>query len=210
MGTQTILSIFDRQLSDYATKLIDDFALETEAAHRLATTCHSETSALLNRTELVRRIEKSTCVPLEERRNFLEHSLAFNYACTPEVLERILGVAYAHTVTLCYTGFVFPAEGVLTPVSKQLNARSACKKCIHRLRQGDIRQLRNAFAHGNWYIQNKTLLYWSRPDCSRSQGGPQQDDMALDQHQMTQHDLLFWYTISRAVGYAVVMGLLAP
>lgn len=194
------IEIFDRELASYKPKLHDDLGLNPLSSGCLATQVHKEVSSLL--IESKRIIIDSSPVSPRDRLHQIEQSIAFNAACSPEVFSSVPGVAYAHTITLCYISVVYLSETLFDAVYRALGAGASGKKCAKYLRSNPIRAFRNALAHGNWQFRGdgSAIEFWARKGSDRTE--------PMVKWEVSQLDLVFWYSLSRAVGYSAIRGVM--
>jgi len=187
-------------LAKYSAKLQGDLRLDPFSSRSLATAIYREVSALP--AEKKKEIIKYSPVPTRKRLHQLQQSIAFNAICNPAAFANLPGLAYAHTVTLCYISVVYLSEALFDLVSKALPSGSTGKKCARYLRNNPVRAFRNAFAHGNWSIRQdgSFIDFWA------SKGSCKEPVVKLE---VSQNDLVFWYSLARATGYAAFSGLIS-
>lgn len=195
----SVLKTFDEQLAKYGSKLCNDLRIDKVSSPRLATKIYDEISALpAGGRDLIVR---SSPVPPRDRLHQIEQSIAFNAACGPQIFARVPGVAYAHTITLCYISVVYLAESLFDAVHKALGPNSSGRKCAGYLRNNPVRAFRNALAHGHWRFRGdgSAIEFWAR------KGSAGSDPMVL--WEVSQDDLVFWYGLSHATGYAALKAI---
>lgn len=145
-------------------------------------------------------IVQTSPISLRDRLIQIENSIGFNAICTPEAFGRLPGLAYAHTITLCYISFVYLSEPIYDAALKTPAIGSTCKRCVRFLRNNPVRAFRHALAHGNWFIKEDYITFWAKK-------GDKDEPMA--EWNVSQEDLLFWYALARSTGYAILSGITA-
>lgn len=195
-----ILSTFDQQLARHELKLRDELQIDAFSVRRLASKVWEDVSALA--TERRQLIVESSPVSPRDRIHQIEQTIAFNAACNPDLFANVPGVAYAHTITLSYISVVYLSETLFDVIYKILEPNSPGKKSAAYLRNNPVRAFRNALAHGHWKFRSDgtAIEYWAR------KGSTGTEPMA--KWEVSQNDLVFWYSLSRAVGYAALKAVL--
>lgn len=190
------LQVFDEQLASHAQQLSKDLGLDPFSSRRLATKVYDEISELPSEGRDL--LLRSSPVSPRDRLHQIEQSIAFNAACSRDIFERVPGVAYAHTVTLCYISVVYLAEPLFDEMFKVLGPDSSGKKCAKYLRKNPIRAFRNALAHGHWRFRDdgSGIDFWARKGSTGNE--------PMVQWEVSQQDLVFWYSLARATGYAAL------
>jgi hypothetical protein len=184
----------DSQLRVYRAQLLAEVGLSEAEVDKVATIIASEVRFLsVEEKEMVRA---SSPVDINARWDELVAFQRFNdfaesQKSVPEIVRtRVLAQNY-----IC---FVYLKDACFETLMQFAKSGSTSYLCCKYLSSGKLRKFRNGFSHANWrYNQNFSgLVFWVRKD-------PRNPNSALEEYEVSQAELSFWQTLSRASAIAI-------
>jgi hypothetical protein len=192
------LSKLNHQLTAHRHRLVSEVGLTADEASKVATLVANDIVSLTlkAKTEIKAVSPVSISARIDELLVFqawmdLAHSLPKH----PTIIR-------TQVLVQNYICFVYLKDACFEVVSKRAAPKSVAARCANYLSRGAVRDFRNAFAHANWQYNSTFtgLECWARKD-------PGKRSSPLRHFAVSQDDLTFWQTLSRAVAYATYLQL---
>lgn len=185
--------VLDKQMSQYAARLVHELRLAETAAERLATTIAADTRFLSQE----HKIELSLASPVQLHHRLTELRAFQGWMDYASAVSDPY-VARAQVLTQNYVCFVYLPESCFKILSKVCPAGSAARKCSKYLTDNPIRAFRNSIAHANWEYKEdfSGLIFWAKKGSNAEE--------PLSRFEVNQVDLNYWQALSRCVAYAAL------
>lgn len=183
----------DQQLATFRDRLRSDVKLTADEVGKVATLVAADIRFLP--IEAKTEIKAASPVPLSAR---FEELVAFQlWSDFASSVKNNPAITRASVVVQNYICFVYLKDACFEVVAKRAAPGSVAARTSAYLSRGAVRDFRNAFSHANWrYNTSFTgLSCWVLED-SRNRSGP------MRHFEVSQADLNFWQTLSRAIAYA--------
>jgi hypothetical protein len=192
------LQKLNRQLAIHSKRLLRDVGLTADEALKVATLVASDIHSLS--AEAKAKIKTASPVQISAR---IDELLVFQaWMDLAHSDPKHLTSIRAQDIVQNYICFIYLKDACFEIVSKQAPPKSVAARCAKHLSHGAVRDFRNAFSHANWqYNSTYTGL-----DCWVLQNA-HNPLKPLKHFYVSQDDLTFWQTLSRAVAYATYLQL---
>jgi hypothetical protein len=192
------LSKLNHALTVHRQRLVSEVGLTKDEASKVATLVAREINSLSS--EAKTEIKAVSPVSISAR---IDELLVFQAWMD---LQRSLPKHPIHVRTQVlvqnYICFIYLKDACFEALSKQAAPKSVAARCAKYLSRGAVRDFRNAFSHANWqYNSTYTGL-----ECWVRRNGVNRP-ASLKHFVVSQDDLTFWQSLSRAVGYATYLQL---
>lgn len=176
---EPFLRVYDDRLRKYAPRAVDDVSLTYEQANSVASTIYREVSALED-VQAIQGLTQTSPISATQRLFFFENYLIWKRHLEPRQIlptsadlprERMVSALdEACSVIDLYACFVFGGEGLFQSLASVSPKRSCTGRCARFLRNGDLRALRNAVAHGNWHlVPDGSIRYWAHKGADKNE-----------------------------------------
>ncbi|MBC8029977.1 MAG: hypothetical protein H7Z16_07685 [Pyrinomonadaceae bacterium] len=188
----------NRQLAVHRDRLLSEVGLTADEASKVATLVAADIRFLSS--EAKAEIKAASPVSISAR---IDELLVFQaWMDLAHSLPKHPVIVRAQVVMQNYICFVYLKDACFEVISKQAAPKSVAARCANHLSRGPVRDFRNAFSHANWqYNSTYTgLECWVRQNARNRSG-------SLKHFVVSQDDLTFWQTLSRAVAYATYLQL---
>jgi superfamily II helicase len=192
------LQKLNRQLAVHRKRLLSDVGLTADEVSKVATLVASEIHFLSPAAKA--EIKAASPVQISSR---IDELLVFQaWMDLAHSLPKHPTIVRTQVLVQNYICFIYLKDACFEVISKQASPKSVAARCAKHLSRGVVRDFRNAFSHANWqYNSTYTGL-----DCwvlqnAHNRLGP------LKHFYVSQDDLTFWQTLSRAVAYATYLQL---
>jgi hypothetical protein len=192
------LQKLNRQLAVHRDRLLSEVGLSADEASKVATLVAADIRFLSS--EAKAEIKAASPVSISAR---IDELLVFQaWMDLAHSLPKHPVIVRAQVVMQNYICFVYLKDACFEVISKQAAPKSVAARCANHLSRGSVRDFRNAFSHANWqYNSTYTgLECWVRQNARNRSG-------SLKHFVVSQDDLTFWQTLSRAVAYATYLQL---
>lgn len=176
---EPFLKTYDDRLRRYAPQTVDAVGLTYEQANSVASTIYREVSALED-VQAIQGLTQTSPISATQRLFFFENYLIWKHHLEPRQIsptsadlprERMANaLAEACSVIDLYACFVFVGDGLFQRLASVSDKRSCTGRCALFLRNGDLRALRNAVAHGNWHlVPDGSIRYWAHNGADKNE-----------------------------------------
>ena len=182
----------DRQVGAFASRLTAAVGLSAAEATKLATLVAAEVRFL--DTDSKAEVIAASPVSL---RNRLDELRAFQrWTEIASDVRRNPAVVRAHVIAQNYVCFVYLSEACFRVLRRISKPESVTRRCCKYLTDNPMRAFRNAIAHSNWTYGEgfRSLVFWAKKGSDPEE--------PLSRFEVSQEELDFWQTLSRAVAYA--------
>ncbi len=192
------LQKLNRQLAVHRNRLLSDIGLTTDEASKVATLVAHEIHGLS--ADAKAKIKEASPVSISAR---IDELITFQaWMDLAHSLPQHPITVRTQVLVQNYICFVYLKDACFEVISEQAAPKSVAARCAKHLCRGAVRDFRNAFSHANWqYNSTYTgLECWVRRNATDQLG-------RLKHFNVSQGDLTFWQTLSRAVAYAAFLQL---
>jgi hypothetical protein len=192
------LQKLNRQLAAHRSRLLGDVGLTADEASKVATLVASDIRFLS--PDAKAEIKAASPVSISAR---IDELLVFQaWMDLAHSLPKHPTIIRTQVIVQNYVCFIYLKDACFEVISKQAPPKSVAARCAKHLSRGAVRDFRNAFSHANWqYNSTYTgLECWVRQNARNRSG-------SLKHFVVSQDDLTFWQTLSRAVAYATYLQL---
>lgn len=189
---QANYGLLDAQLAPFAEKLVTAVGLDQREARIVATSIAAGVRFLEPSSRAA--IFAASPVPLQDR---VDELLAFQaFMDAASATRRSPAITRAQVIVQNYVCFVYLSEACFRALLKGSKPGSVTRRCCKFLTDNPVRAFRNAIAHSNWMYASdfSGLAFWARKGSA-----PSEPAMRFE---VSQNELDFWQSLSRAVAYA--------
>jgi hypothetical protein len=174
MRDQRIFQILDDHLERWSAKLRDDVGLCGPDSQAPCQAIRKDVNGLApDKFMSVLDNDLMKLVSLEERAHMYMSWHAWKKSLVvlgdsrfrrTEIPRHILDYGWDRMVWVVdfYMGVVFSSESLMDVLRNACAHNSATFRIFNFLRSGQARNLRNAFAHGNWEMEEDELRFWAK------------------------------------------------
>jgi len=188
----------DLQLLEYKSELVDLVGIETDFVEMVATKISSEIKSL--NIERLNELKNSSPVDLNDRyEELISFQSMMDFFNSQKLAPQMVR---AQILAQNYICFVYLKDNYFRALENILPFNSVGQRCFKYLLSSDVKNLRNAIAHGNWSYSTdfNGLNYWY----TRKNG----NENYYQKYFVTEKMYDFWQRLSRVVAYSSMLTIL--
>lgn len=104
---------------------------------------------------------------------------------------------YAILINTLYMNYIYAGDGFFELLKKKAASGSVTKKIAGFIRDNPLRALRNAVAHGNWYLTISGIKYFARKGSDPNE--------SIVSFEASVDDLVFYEKVTSCVAWAALL-----